>query len=289
MLQQPRRGGGEGRTTAAKSAAVSLHLGIIRIAESAGDAILDVYRREDHGATRKADDSPLTLADRAAHDVIVAGLAELDPGTPVLSEESEPVTDGERLEWGRFWLVDPLDGTKEFLKRNGEFTVNIALIEGGRPVLGVVHAPVLATTYWATLGGGAYKREGAAADRRIGVSDYRASGLRVVASRSHAGERRFLGALESHECISKGSSLKLCLVAEGAANLYPRFGPTMEWDIAAAAIVVTEAGGTITDVEGRDLTFNKANLLNAQFVVCGRPAYPWANVLASLDAEAESA
>lgn len=267
---------------AAKPRSVSLHEAVIRIAERAGDAILEIYGRDDHGATKKADDSPLTLADRASHELIEAQLSQLQPGTPILSEESEPGAHRQRRDWSRFWLVDPLDGTKEFIKRNGEFTVNIALIENERPVLGVVHAPVLATTYWAERGKGAYKRERGGTDRRIGVSDYRASGLRVVASRSHAGERleRFLGALDGYECITKGSSLKLCLVAEGAANLYPRFGPTMEWDIAAAAIVVTEAGGTITDVDGAELAFNKENLLNAEFVVCGRPAFPWRSVLA---------
>ncbi|MBD5656942.1 MAG: 3'(2'),5'-bisphosphate nucleotidase CysQ, partial [Candidatus Eremiobacteraeota bacterium] len=179
-----------------------------------------------------------------------------------------------------FWLVDPLDGTKEFLKRNDEFTVNVALIERGRSVLGVVHAPALGVTYAATSGEGA-SRTDAAGGTQLVTSDYRSDGLRIVASRSHAGELmpRFLQLLGDPPCVSKGSSLKFCLVAEGTANLYPRLGPTMEWDIAAAACVVAEAGGTITDLAGSALTFNKADLHNPEFVVCGNPAYPWMPVL----------
>lgn len=261
---------------------------IVSIAREAGDAIMEVYGRDDHGTTQKADDSPLTLADRAAHHRIVGRLREEGGGLPILSEESESVPFEERGSWRSFWLVDPLDGTKEFIKRNGEFTVNIALIRDGRPVLGVVHTPALDTTYWAAEGEGASKREADGSERRIGVSDYRATGLRVVASRSHAGEvmPRFLDALGNPESLSKGSSLKFCLVAEGTANLYPRFGPTMEWDIAAAYSVVTEAGGTITDLEAQPLAFNKPDLHNPYFVVCGRPAYPWKPVLEALGVKA---
>jgi len=257
---------------------------VVEIARAAGVAILQIYALDDHGTTKKSDDSPLTLADRAAHDCIVERLSTLDPSIPILSEESEAVPYAEREGWTRFWLVDPLDGTKEFIKRNGEFTVNIALIEDSRPVLGVVHAPVLGTTYWAAVGEGAHKSEAGGPAHRIAVSDYRAVGLRVVASRSHAGELmpRFLAALGDPECVSRGSSLKLCLVADGTANLYPRFGPTMEWDIAAAYAVVAAAGGSITDTDGNPLEFNKPDLHNPEFVVCGAPAYPWRQVLASL-------
>jgi 3'(2'), 5'-bisphosphate nucleotidase len=263
---------------------------VVSIAREAGDAIMEVYGRDDHGTTHKIDESPLTLADRAAHDRIVARLSE-EGDVPVLSEESESVPYEERARWTSFWLVDPLDGTKEFIKRNGEFTVNIALVRDRRPVLGVVHAPALGTTYWAAEGEGAYKRDADGAERRIAVSDYRQSGLQVVASRSHAGELmpRFLAALGDPECVSSGSSLKFCLVAEGAANLYPRFGPTMEWDIAAAHSVVLEAGGTITDVDGRELEFDKPDLHNPWFVVCGRPPYPWRPVLAALEPEPSTA
>ena len=161
---------------------------VVSLARQAGDAIMEIYARDDHGTTQKADDSPLTLADRASHDVIVAGLIALDPAIPILSEESEDVPYADRSGWDPFWLVDPLDGTKEFIKRNGEFTVNIALIRGRTPVLGVVHAPALGVTYWASPGDGAFKQDGTSAARPIRVADYRESGLRVVASRSHAGE-----------------------------------------------------------------------------------------------------
>jgi 3'(2'), 5'-bisphosphate nucleotidase len=257
---------------------------VVSLARQAGDAIMEIYARDDHGTTQKADDSPLTLADRASHDVIVAGLIALDPAIPILSEESEDVPYADRSGWDPFWIVDPLDGTKEFIKRNGEFTVNIALIRGRTPVLGVVHAPALGVTYWASPGDGAFKQDGTIAVRPIRVADYRESGLRVVASRSHAGELmpQFLAALGDPPCVNSGSSLKFCLVADGTATLYPRFGPTMEWDVAAAAAVVAGAGGTITDLEGNPLGYNKPDLHNPQFVVAGSPAYPWAAALESV-------
>ncbi|MBV9103550.1 MAG: 3'(2'),5'-bisphosphate nucleotidase CysQ [Candidatus Eremiobacteraeota bacterium] len=254
------------------------------IARAAGEAILEIYGRADHGTTLKDDQSPLTLADRAAHDCIVQRLSALDAGIPILSEESESVPFEERRVWKRFWLVDPLDGTKEFIKRNGEFTVNIALIEEGRPVLGVVYAPALGQLYWARAGGAAYRTVEGSRQEQIRVSDYRDSGLKVVASRSHAGELmpRFLEAVGNPECVSSGSSLKFCLVADGTANLYPRFGPTMEWDIAAAHAIVEEAGGTVTDTEEQALAFNKPDLHNPHFVVSGAPPFPWRPVLERL-------
>jgi 3'(2'), 5'-bisphosphate nucleotidase len=263
---------------------MSLVSQVVSLARQAGDAILEIYERDDHGTTLKEDASPLTLADHASHHVIVDGLRAIDPSIPVLSEESEAASYDERRGWDPFWLVDPLDGTKEFIKRNGEFTVNIALIRGRRPVLGVVHAPALGVTYWAAAGEGAFKQDAAGAPQPIRVADYRESGLRVVASRSHAGELmpRFLAAIGDPPCVNSGSSLKFCLVADGTATLYPRFGPTMEWDVAAAAAVVEEAGGTITDLDGRALAYNKPDLHNPQFVVCGRPAYPWAAALEQL-------
>jgi 3'(2'), 5'-bisphosphate nucleotidase len=262
---------------------------VVAVAREAGEAILEVYAREDFGTTFKDDRSPLTLADRAAHHRIVERLAAIDGGIPILSEESESIPYATRAAYERFWLVDPLDGTKEFIKRNGEFTVNIALIEQGVPVLGVVHAPVLDRTYWAARGEGAFVANGSeAAATAIAVSDYRTAGLRVVASRSHAGELmpKFLDAMGSPECVSIGSSLKLCLVADGSANLYPRFGPTMEWDIAAAYAVVVEAGGTITADTGEPLAFNKPDMHNPYFVVCGNPPYPWRDVYLALTGEA---
>lgn len=243
---------------------------VVVLARKAGEAIMAVYESGDSGESRKADDSPLTLADLASHRMIVAGLAALTPDIPVLSEEAADISYEERRGWDRFWLVDPLDGTKEFIKRNGEFTVNIALIEEDEPVLGVVCAPVLDTCYYGVQGVGAYMQRGTDAARQIEVG--RLAGgepAKVVASRSHSDARTqaLLDRLGEHQCISMGSSLKLCLVAEGKANFYPRLGPTMEWDTAAAHAVVNAAGGVVCDGSGEALRYNKADLHNPEFFV----------------------
>lgn len=246
---------------------------VIPVAVDAGEAILAVYAR-DYTTVEKDDKSPLTEADLASHHSIVAALERIDPSIPILSEESKMVAYEERSRWGRFWLVDPLDGTKEFIKRNGEFTVNIALIEGNEAVLGVVHAPVLGTTYAGVKGFGAFKvRNGERT--RIQVAKYDGGELRVVASRSHAGPETeaLIESLRAKvgkvELVSKGSSLKLCMVSDGEAHMYPRLGPTMEWDVAAAHAVVTGAGGKVTTLEGKELEYNKENLLNPFFIVFG--------------------
>jgi 3'(2'), 5'-bisphosphate nucleotidase len=187
----------------------------------------------------------------------------------VLSEESTQISYIERQSWQRFWLVDPLDGTKEFIKRNGEFTVNIALIENGQPVLGVVYAPVLDVCYYAARGLGAFVKRGEVS-QLICVQPHTAGQpVKVVASRSHSDERttELLKQLGDHECISMGSSLKLCLIAEGVAHFYPRLGPTMEWDTAAAHAVVNEAGGIVCDLNGDELSYNKPDLHNPYFLV----------------------
>jgi 3'(2'), 5'-bisphosphate nucleotidase len=244
---------------------------VTNIAALAGEKIMDIYQRSDFGVDMKADNSPLTRADIASHEHIVTSLSGLTPKIPVLSEESRDTVYQERLQWTRFWLVDPLDGTKEFIKLNGEFTVNIALVEAGKPVLGVVHTPALGVTYYATKGSGAFKQE-SGVSRRINVQTEVSKTLNVVASRSHAGRETeiFLANLAKKytvNLVSKGSALKLCLVAEGAAHLYPRLGPTMEWDTAAAQCVVEEAGGSVTDLAGNVLYYNKENLLNPFFMV----------------------
>lgn len=229
-----------------------------------------VYESGDSGVTSKADDSPLTLADLAAHHVIVDGLDKLEVVYPILSEEASDITYKARSFWSRYWLIDPLDGTKEFIKRNGEFTVNIALIENGVPILGVVYAPVLDVCYYAAREIGAYVQRGKEAAQPIrAVAAQHGETIKVVASRSHADERThtLLAKLGVHECISMGSSLKLCLVAEGIAHFYPRLGPTMEWDTAAAHAVVSAAGGSVCDLSGAELRYNKANLLNPEFFV----------------------
>ncbi len=251
---------------------------VARIAAEAGKRILEVYERP-FDVDHKADDSPLTDADRAAHETIVARLTALTPGIPVLSEESAKIDYRERAGWTRFWLVDPLDGTKEFVKRNGEFTVNIALIENGAPALGVVHVPVTGAAYLGLRGQGAWKEE-RGARRNIRVRDYRGGRATVVASRSHRGEAvdRFLARLEAREggydTASLGSSLKLCMVAEGAADIYPRLGPTSEWDTAAAQCVVEAAGGQVVALDGRSLVYNKPDILNPWFLVTGG-GYDW--------------
>lgn len=252
---------------------------LVKIAQAAGQEILKIYhdsaQREvvDH----KADDSPLTLADQAAHHKIVAHLAELTPDIPILSEEGKHLPYEERKTWERFWLVDPLDGTKEFIKRNGEFTVNIALVEGQQVVMGVVHVPVLDLTYFAAKEQGAFVIKGQEKAQPIKANRFNMqdSGLRLVCSRSHRGEAvdKYLEQFDQPEIVSMGSSLKLVLVAEGKADIYPRLGPTMEWDTAAAQIVVEEAGGKVLSEETEGpVVYNKENLLNPFFIVFGEVA-----------------
>ena len=245
---------------------------LLDIAREAGRAILDVYSG-DFQVDIKEDQSPLTCADRASHEIIVRRLLESFPDIPILSEEGQSVPYEVRGSWDRFWLVDPLDGTKEFIKKNGEFTVNIALIEGGLPVFGVVYVPVKDTLYWGGSKQGALLQVGQDSPRPIQVRepDPRC-GLTVVMSRSHPSPELedYLKNINVAEAISVGSSLKLCVVAEGKADLYPRLGPTMEWDIAAGHAVVEAAGGTILTLDGERLMYNKQNLLNPYFIVSGQ-------------------
>jgi 3'(2'), 5'-bisphosphate nucleotidase len=243
----------------------------IRIAQAAGQKILEIYTTADFNVDMKADNSPLTQADIASHEYIVAQLAALTPDIPVLSEESKDISYAERKTWSKFWLVDPLDGTKEFIKRNGEFTVNIALIEDGKAILGVVHVPALNLTYYAAQGIGAFKVvEGQ--KQPIQAKSVSGKQVSVVASRSHAGPETeaFLAALGKDyevQLASKGSALKICMVAEGEAHLYPRLGPTMEWDTAAAQCVAEQAGAIVTNTDNQPLRYNKENLLNPFFIV----------------------
>jgi 3'(2'), 5'-bisphosphate nucleotidase len=243
-----------------------------RIALEAGHAIMSVYARK-FSVEEKADKSPLTEADRAAHNVIIRGLQALPVQIPILSEEDIEGFAGADVE-GRYWLVDPLDGTKEFIKRNGEFTVNIALIENGKPVLGVVTAPALRIGYVAAQGLGAFKIEADGQRKAIAVAGEPETGAtwRVVGSRSHPS--RDLGAwlakLGNHTMLPMGSSLKLCLIAEGCADAYPRLGPTCLWDTGAAHAVVLQAGGRVETLEGDSLSYvNPSEKLNPYFVVWG--------------------
>jgi 3'(2'), 5'-bisphosphate nucleotidase len=254
---------------------------VTRLAHAAGEKILEIYE-SDFAIEHKEDRSPLTAADLASHNAILAGLNELTPGVPILSEESSSLPYAQRSLWQRYWLVDPLDGTKEFIKRNGEFTVNIALIEGGAPVLGVVHVPVSNVSYVACRGLGAFKQEHGQELRPIKVRKLPAGPIMVVGSRSHRGDslNRFLENLGEHEMVGMGSSLKLCLVAEGVADVYPRLGPTSEWDTAAAQCVVEQAGGYVTDTDMLPLRYNtKDSLLNPYFLVFGDDSRDWSGYL----------
>jgi len=250
----------------------------------AGKEILKVYDSADFGVEMKKDNSPLTLADKKANDIIVRFLETTD--VPILSEEGRAIPYEERKKWDKFWLVDPLDGTKEFIKKNGEFTVNIALVEKGKPTIGVIYAPVLDTIY-AGYHNTAFRLKNALNKIRekISLDDFEKmaefiplkkdkSTFLVVGSRSHMNEetKDFIKELEKEhqqiDVVSKGSSLKICLVAEGEADIYPRFGPTMEWDTGAGQAIVENAGGKIIEVETKkELKYNKENLLNPYFIV----------------------
>ena len=253
------------------------------LARDAGAAIMRIYA-SDFAVERKDDNSPLTAADLAAHRVIVDGLRALTPQIPLLSEESaEQARWDERQTWTRYWLVDPLDGTREFIKRNGEFTVNIALIDAHRPVLGVVFAPALDELYWAWDGGHAYfATKSQSGELRTRP---RATPLLVAGSRSHA-DPRTLSALEKvgpHELRPLGSSLKFCRAARAEVDLYIRYGLTSEWDTAAGQCVLEQAGGRVMKLDGESLSYNaKESLLNPDFLACGDPGVDWAKLLASV-------
>ncbi|HJU26675.1 MAG TPA: 3'(2'),5'-bisphosphate nucleotidase CysQ [Rhodanobacteraceae bacterium] len=247
------------------------------LARRAGAAILEVYA-DSFAVETKSDNSPLTAADMASHRIIVAGLRELTPDIPVLSEESKTIDWDERRKWERYWLVDPLDGTREFVKRNGEFTVNIALIENNAPVLGVVLLPVTGALYYGVVGEGAFL-ESAPGALPQPIATRAAGAVPVVAgSRSHSNERQaaMLGNLGNHRLVSVGSSIKFCMVARGEADLYLRLGATSEWDTAAAQCVVEQAGGAVTDLHGQPFRYNtKASLINPEFLAVGDPSVDW--------------
>jgi 3'(2'), 5'-bisphosphate nucleotidase len=250
---------------------------VLAIAQDAATAIMEIYGT-DFTVETKADRSPLTAADRAAHRIICAGLERLTPDIPVLSEESGETTHAfaTRSGWSRLWLVDPLDGTKEFINRNGEFTVNIALIVEHRPVLGVVLAPALSVSYFGSVGQGCWRTN---ADSETSIvhsqSPARAEPV-VVGSRSHRGDSldALLARIGPHDMRAIGSSLKFCLVADGSADIYPRLGPTSEWDTAAGQAVLESAGGRVLSLESRaDLRYNqRPSILNPHFVAFGDPA-----------------
>lgn len=244
---------------------------ICTIACRAGSAIMEIYLG-DFSFEKKYDDSPLTIADRLSHEIIERDLQNLYGDIPVLSEEGKDIPYEIRKNWKYFWLIDPLDGTKEFIKRNGEFTVNIALVEYYAPVLGVVYVPAQKKLFCGVAGKQAFVQEGSGAPLPIRVRPADPdAGLRVVMSRSHPSPELddYLKNIKIADALPVGSSLKLIAVAEGKADLYPRLGPTMEWDTAAGQAVVEAAGGSVTTLAGIPLTYNKKNLLNPYFIVKG--------------------
>ena len=240
---------------------------ILQVARRAGEAILDVYQSDDFGLETKGDESPLTRADLAAHEVIASMLRSITPDTPVVSEE-DPASLAYRTPDREFWLIDPLDGTKEFVARNGEFTVNIALVRGGLAVWGVVYAPVQDSLYWGGAGMGAFVNEKGATRAIECERPAEGQTVKVVASKSHLNDRtqRWIEQLGDVSLIQAGSSLKLCQVASGGAHVYPRLAPTCEWDTAAAQAVVEGAGGWVTDLQGNQIRYAKAEILNPDFI-----------------------
>lgn len=263
---------------------MSLVQSVCDIAEDAGRAILEIYADDSlWHVQKKSDASPLTAADLASHQLIAQALGALTPEIPVLSEESAEEDIAARREWHRCWVVDPLDGTKEFLKRNGEFCVNIALVEGDRVILGVVHAPEKGLTYFAEQGGGAFKRDAAGTvtqlqTRRLAAGDE----VTMVASRHHRSPREDVlfenirREFGPYHVMNFGSAFKICMVAEGAADCYPRFGATMEWDTAAAQIIIEEAGGHLISFRGMPFLYNvRETLTNRCFLAVGDQPQRW--------------
>ena len=256
----------------AKSQSADLLTGLQAICLEAGAVILRHYESGDGAAETKADGSPVTAADKAAETVILEGLAKLAPQIPVVSEECAAAGIVPDISGGRFWLVDPLDGTREFLNRNGEFTVNIALVEDRKPILGAVYAPVLSTLYLGRVGEAAWRATGTEPPAPIFARRTPEEGLTVVASRSH-GDRQaladYLGGRSVAAERQVGSSLKFCVLAEGGADLYPRFGRTMEWDTAAGDAVLRASGGSVETLDGQPLLYGKPGLDNPGFIAFG--------------------
>ncbi len=245
-----------------------------KIAIQAGNLIMDIYQDVSlFEVESKKDDSPLTKADTTANNYICSELIKLDAEIPIISEENKTLAYPDRKHYTRFWLVDPLDGTKEFIKRNGEFTVNIALIENGHPIMGVVYAPAIGELYFAEKNGGASIRvNDETQPLNANTFTMKDKGLKVVCSRSHLNEetQSFIDALDNPEKVSKGSSLKFIILAKGGADIYPRIAPTMEWDTGAAQMVLEEAGGSVVRYDDETpLLYNKESLLNPFFVAYG--------------------
>lgn len=251
----------------------------LNIAKLAGDVILDFYQHPENITVQiKSDTTPVTEADIAAHEIIKQGLGELTPDIPVLSEEAADIPFDQRQQWSRYWLIDPLDGTKEFIHRTDDFTVNIALIENHLPIIGIVYAPIFDLYYFAARNMGAFKQTGIAPATAIHVRTLPQHEWTILTSRRHGSKqvKKFLTQFNNINVISRGSSLKSCLVAEGAGDCYPCLGPTSEWDIAAAQCVVAEAGGIIIDLQGNQMRYNvKESVLNPPLLIIGDTKHDW--------------
>ena len=255
---------------------------LLRACEQAADAILEVYQRADFEVEQKSDHSPLTAADLASHQLLTAALKRLTPDIPVLSEESAEITYAERKHWPRLWVVDPLDGTREFIKRNGEFTINIALVENQQAILGVIAVPVEATAYTGICRHGARRWRKYRQAETIHTRTPCPQQPTILGSRSHGNAaveayfRQLDQQIGPYQRIGAGSALKFCRVAEGSADFYPRLGPTSEWDTAAGQALVEAAGGRVWLADGRPMIYNaRESLLNDSFLVAGDPAADW--------------
>ena len=254
---------------------------LFALAQQSGEAIMEIYRQGETEIHIKADHTPVTQADIVANEIIVRGLQTLTPNIPILSEELLATPFVERSKWQRYWLIDPLDGTKEFIERTDEFTVNIALIEQHNPILGVVYAPALDIGYQACRGYGAFKHSAAGLYEFIKTREHPGAPISITVSRRH-GRRsgEYLQRFGEHNLHYCGSALKICLIAEGIADIYPRLGKTSEWDTAAGHCVLQEAGGQIMDLQGQELRYNtKASLLNPEFLAVGDMQHNWLQYL----------
>lgn len=258
---------------------------LLDIAEQAGEKIIEIYAHNDYEVETKADNSPVTTADYAANEIIQKALQALTPDIPIISEEAAEVPYETRKHWQRYWLVDPLDGTKEFINRTGEFTVNIALIDAQVPVMGVINLPCLGVSYFAAKAIGAFKKTEDDARYPIESRDCPEDAKTIVLSRRHnpAKLEQILENMGAVECQHAGSSLKMCLVAEGMADFYPRLGPTSEWDTAAGQCIVEQAGGALLAQNLQPLRYNtKASLLNPNFFAVGDTLYNWQSIIDQL-------
>ena len=256
---------------------------VLAIAQEAGEHILAIYETE-FEVQEKEDETPVTAADLASNETIVEGLRALTPEIPILSEEANQVPYEIRAGWQRCWLVDPLDGTREFIKQSGEFTVNVALIEGGAPVFGLIYVPVSGVAYYAWRNGGAFKRPPGSnsSHQRIYTRPLGDEPVRVAGSRSYAVKslQTFLRRLDNYEYVGIGAALKTCLIAEGRIDVYPRLGPTSEWDTAASQCILEEAGGKLTDLQLRPLRYNThATLQNPPFIAFGDDRRNWSRYI----------